>query len=72
MLPSPRVGGVVLLTSIAAFPLALLVVGVAAVALIALSVVAAALGLVRALDRSAPPAIDIPLPARPAIVPAGS
>jgi hypothetical protein len=69
MLPSrSRVGGVLLVTSVAAFPLALIVVGVAAVALIALCVVAAAVGVVRAIDRSGPPwwppeearAIDVP------------
>jgi hypothetical protein len=59
--------GVVLISSVAALPLAFLVVGIAAVGLVALSVVAAALGLVRAIDRAtpvwpsaAPPSIDAP------------
>jgi hypothetical protein len=65
--PNRPFAGVVFISSVAALPLAFLVVGIAAVGLIALSVVAAALGLVRAIDRatplwpsSAPPAIDAP------------
>jgi hypothetical protein len=62
------VAGVVLISSLAALPLAFLVVGIAAAGLVALSVVAAALGLVRAIDRATPqdwpppgpPTIDVP------------